>query len=156
MPGSGLVPVQDVSEPGVYYKTMKLYVKNTLQGLIPLYDSDFTEKRKLKLNKEYEVEIKHPRNIGHHRKFFALLNLAHSNTSLEMPFETYRKYVIMKAGYFKVYHTPKGEFYDAESISFANMPQDVFEELYSRVLDVVINDLGCTEQEIMDNLINFM
>jgi hypothetical protein len=134
---------------------MKLLVKNTTTGLIPLFPSDLDEKRKLKIGREYEVEIKHPRNIGHHRKFFALLNLAHDNTSLEMPFDTYRKYLVMKAGYFDVFKTPRGDFYDAKSISFASMPQDEFEELYSRVLDVIIQDLGCTEEEVTENLINF-
>ena len=62
----------------------------------------------------------------------------------------------MKVGYFKAYDTPKGVFYDAESISFANMSQDKFEEVYSRVLDKIIADLGCSTEEIERQLINFM
>jgi len=135
---------------------MKLLMRNTLSGLVPLYGSDFDEKRKLKLGNDYIVEVTNPRNIGHHRKFFALLNVGHENTDLDMPFDTYRKYILMKAGYFKSYNTDKGVFYDAESISFANMPQDKFEEVYSRVLDKIIADLKCTSEEIEKQLINFM
>jgi len=134
---------------------MKLLMRNTLSGLVPLYGSDFDEKRKLKLGNDYIVEVTNPRNIGHHRKIFALLNVGHENTDLDMPFDTYRKYILMKAGYFKAYNTPKGVFYDAESISFANMPQDKFEEVYSRVLDKIIADIGCTSEEIEKQLINF-
>jgi len=134
---------------------MKLFVKNTLSGLVPLYPADLEEKKRLKLGTEYEVEIKHPRNIGFHKKFFALVNIGHQNTSLEMPFETYRRYVIMKAGYFKVYNTGKGSYYEAESISFANMDQIQFEEVYSRVLDIIIKDLGVSKDEIEETLINF-
>lgn len=134
---------------------MKLFVKNTLSGLVPLYPADLEEKKRLKLGAEYEVEIKHPRNIGFHKKFFALVNIGHQNTSLEMPFETYRRYVIMKAGYFKVYNTGKGSYYEAESISFANMDQIQFEEVYSRVLDIIIKDLGVSKDEIEETLINF-
>jgi hypothetical protein len=135
---------------------MKLLLRNTISGLVPLYPSDMNEKRKLKLGNDYIVEVTNPRNVGFHRKFFALLNAGHENTNLDMPFDTYRKYILMKAGYFKTYNTPKGVFYDAESISFANMSQDKFEEVYSRVLDKIIADLGCTNEEIERQLINFM
>ena len=135
---------------------MKLLLRNTLSGLVPLYPSDFDSKRKLKLGSDYEAEIKNPRNVGFHRKFFALINLGHENTSLDMPFETYRKYLIMKAGYFKTYQTPKGNYYEPDSISFGSMSQDQFEEVYSRVLDKVIEDIGTTKDEIEKQLINFM
>lgn len=135
---------------------MKLLLRNTITGLVPIYGSEFDEKRKLKLGVDYLVEVVNPRNIGFHKKFFALLNVGHENTDLDMPFDTYRKYILMKAGYFKAYDTPKGTFYDAESISFANMPQDKFEEVYSRVLDKIITDLGCTKHEIEKQLIDFM
>jgi hypothetical protein len=135
---------------------MKLLLRNTLSGLMPLYPSDFDEKRKLKLGQDYEAEIVNPRNVGFHRKFFALVNLGHENTSIDMPFETYRKYLIMKAGYFKTYQTPKGTFYEPDSISFGSMSQDQFEEVYSSVLDKVIEDIGVTKQDVETQLINFM
>ena len=135
---------------------MKLYVKNTLSGLVPLYPNDLEEKKRLKLNETYQVEIKRPRNVQFHRLFFALVNLGHENTQLEMPFEAYRKYVTMKAGFFHVYHTPKGEFYDAQSIAFSAMDDDQFSEVYSRVLDVIIEDIGAGKEEIENELINFM
>ena len=135
---------------------MKLLLRNTLHGLIPLYPSDMDEKRKLKLGQDYECEITNPRNVGFHRKFFALVNIGHENTSLNMPFETYRKYMIMKAGYFNIYQTPKGVYYEPESISFASMSQDRFEEVYSRVLDKIIEDIGATREDIENQLINFV
>lgn len=134
---------------------MKLFARNTINGLIPLYPSDLDQKRKLKIGKDYEIDIKHPRNYEFHKKFYALINLAHDNTQLNMPFDAYRKYLIMKAGYFNVYETATGKFYDAMSISFASMNQIEFEQLYSRVLDEVLKDLGCTQEDVMENLVNF-
>lgn len=134
---------------------MKLLLRNTLSGLQPLYPSDYDQKRKLKLGEVYEAEIKNPRNYMFLRKFFALVNLGHENTDLDMPFETYRKYILMKAGYFKAYQTPKGVFYEADSISFGSMEQDVFEEVYSRVLDVIIKEIGSTKEEVMKQLMEF-
>lgn len=135
---------------------MKIFVRNTLTGLVPLYPSDQDEKRKLKLGADYEADIKNPRNIGFHKKFMAMINIGCENSNLEMPFDTYRKYLTIRAGYFTAYQTPKGLFYDADSISFANKSQDQFEEIYSRVLDQVIADIGVTSEEIEKQLINFM
>lgn len=135
---------------------MKLYVKNTLSGLIPLYPNDLEEKKKLKLNEEYQVEIRRPRNIGFHRMFFALLNIGHQNTEMELPFETYRRWAIMKAGFVKVYNTPKGQLFEPESIAFSNMDEDRFKQVFDRVLDVIIDDIGTEKDDVMMALENFM
>ena len=135
---------------------MEILCRNTLQGLVPLYPSDFDNKRKLKLGHDYVCEVRNPRNIGFHKKFFAMLNIGHENTALDMPFDVYRKYMTVKAGFFTAYQTPKGVYYDPDSISFASMNQDEFEEVYSRVLDKVIEDIGSTKEEIEQQLINFM
>jgi hypothetical protein len=135
---------------------MKIFCRNTISGLVPLYPSDMDEKRKLKLGEDYEVDIVRPRNLAFHKKFFALLNVGHENTKLDMPFETYRKYLIMKAGFFTAYQTPKGIYYDPDSISFASMDEDQFRDVYSRVMDKIIEDIGATSAEIERQLIEFM
>jgi hypothetical protein len=135
---------------------MELYCRNTLTGLVPLYPSDQDEKRKLKLGNDYKVVITNPRNLGFHKKFMALINIGCENSKLDMPFDTYRRYMTIKAGYFTAYSTPKGVYYEPMSISFASMTQDEFEEVYSRVLDRVIDDIGVTSDEIEKQLINFM
>ena len=55
---------------------MKLLLQNTAVGLVPLYDSDFDEKRKLKLGQVYQADIKVVRNINFHRKMWSMLNTA--------------------------------------------------------------------------------
>lgn len=134
---------------------MKLLCKNTITGLVPLYPHDFDEKRKLKLGQDYEVEVRNPRNIRFHRKFFALLNIGHENTKMNLPFEIYREYVIMKAGFVEIYDTGKGLLYRPKSIAFASMSQDQFEDVYSRVLNVIIADVGCTSEELESQLMSF-
>lgn len=134
---------------------MKLLLKNTASGLIPIYSSDQEEKRKLTIGVVYEANIKHPRNYEFHKKFFALVSLGHANTKLELPFEVYRKLLIMRAGYFKAYDTDKGVIYEADSISFSSKSESEFQEVYSRVLDQVIKDIGITSEEVEENLINF-
>jgi len=135
---------------------MKLMLKNTVNGLLPVYPSDLDEKRKLTIGEIYEATIVRPRNILFHRKFFALVSVGHQNTSLEMPFEAYRRYVIMKAGFFSAYQTGKGTYFEAKSIAFSSMDDDEFAEVYSRVLDVIIKDIGADEETIETQLINFL
>lgn len=135
---------------------MEIYLRNTLNGLIPLYPSDFDEKRKLKLGQDYKADIIFPRNIGFHKKFFALINIGFENTKLDMSIKAYRHYIVIKAGFFTAYSTPNGMFYEPDSISFSNMQQDEFQDVYSRVLDKIIEDIGCTSEEIEKMLIDFM
>jgi len=134
---------------------MKIALQNTIHGLIPLYPSDWDERKKLKLGEVYEAEITRPRNYPFLKKFFALINLGHQNSQLNMPFETYRHYVVIKAGYFNSYQTDKGVYYEAQSIAFSSMDQETFEEVYSRVLDVIIAEIGITSEEIEKALMDF-
>lgn len=135
---------------------MKILLQNTISGLVPLYPSDYNEKRKLRLGETYEAEIKQPRNYEFLKKFMALINVGVENSKLDMPAETYRKYMTIKAGFFNAYQTPKGIYYEAMSLSFSSMDEATFQDVYSRVLDKIIEDIGCTKPEIEAQLINFM
>ena len=135
---------------------MVITVRNTINGLVPLYSSDLDEKRKLKIGETYQVEVKRPRNYQFHKKFFALLNIGWENTDVEMPFDTYRRWVTMRAGFYKVYHTPKGELYEPESISFSNMDEDTFSEVYDRVLSIILKDTGADKPDVEMMLNDFL
>ena len=135
---------------------MKITVRNTINGLVPLYSSDLEEKRKLKIGETYQVEVKRPRNYQFHKKFFALLNIGWENTDVEMPFDTYRRWVTMRAGFYKVYHTPKGELYEPESIAFSNMDDDTFSEVYERVLAIILKDTGADKPDVEMMLNDFL
>jgi hypothetical protein len=135
---------------------VKITVRNTINGLVPLYSSDLDEKRKLKIGETYQVEVKRPRNYQFHKKFFALLNIGWENTDVEMPFDTYRRWVTMRAGFYKVYHTPKGELYEPESIAFSNMDEDTFSEVYERVLSIILKDTGADKPDVEAMLIDFL
>jgi len=135
---------------------MKIFVKNTATGLVPLYDSDYDEKRKLKIGETYQCEIRKPRNIDFHKKFFALIRLGCENSPRDMPQDVYRAYVTMKAGFAEVYKTESGTMALPKSISFSNMDDTEFEKVYRSVLEVIMKDIDVDEEFIRDNLINFL
>jgi hypothetical protein len=137
---------------------MSIFCKNTTSGLLPLYDSDLEEKSKLKLGEIYEMTPKlwKERNLQFHKKYFALLKLGHDNTKLTMDLRGYRAYVTMKAGYAEVYKTPKGLMALPKSIAFDKMDDIEFEGLYNSAIQVIIDDIGATREDIEQNIINFL
>lgn len=122
-----------------------------------------------------EIEAKLPRNPVFHRKFFAMLNLGyeHFETSrkhktykgkpVTKSFESFREEVLILAGFYEQTFTLKGELkLEAKSIKFASMEQPEFEDVYSKVLDVLlehvfINYKGRAEvDEIVEKIMRFV
>jgi len=138
---------------------MQFFAKNTEKGLIPLYPEDLDEKKKLKLGEMVKCERWKERNIKFHKKFFALLKIGLENTKTftePIPFNAYRAWAVMKAGYHELYKTNRGLMVLPKSISFKSMDEDEFQELYSAVLDVIIRDTGADKQFIEEQLIDFL
>jgi len=91
---------------------MKLFLQNTAVGLVPLYDSDFDEKRKLKQGQVYLADIKVARNIQFHRKMFSMLNTAWAllperTQNGFRSFEGFRAYLLVAAGFYDSYFSPR-------------------------------------------------
>lgn len=144
---------------------MKLKLLNTVQGLKPMYDEDFDEKKKLKIGEVYTAEVKKARNIQFHRKYFALINCAweyqnekvvnHFNNSVD----AFRKTVEIAAGWYEpIYLIRKKEWSQApKSIAFDKMDETEFMDLYDNVKRVLFQMFlrYIDEEGFMKNLINF-
>ena len=136
----------------------EVFLVKTRTGFMPAYAADSEIIGKIPAGEMVKAKITRDRNIGFHRKFFALLNIAYENLpeQYNMSFENFREEIIKKAGYYESYINFAGkEVYRAKSISFANMDQGEFEELYSKVLDVILSILKVSEKE-MEQFLNFM
>lgn len=144
---------------------MKLKLKNTASGLIPLYDEDFEEKRKLKIGKDYLAEVKLARNLKFHRKYFALINCAweYQNEQIQAAFrgkkDIFRKSLEVTAGHCeRIFNCKLNSWVDVpKSISFESMSEEEFSDLYERVKDVLWAAFlkGVTREEFEENLANF-
>lgn len=125
---------------------MDIYLMNTPEGLKPMYDEDFDEKKKLRLYQTYKAHISVPRNVSHHRKYMKLIAIAwayqtekateffHSNI------QCFRKTIEIAAGWCEpVYNLARKQWEEnAKSVSFDNMSQDEFDELYPKFRDVIV------------------
>ena len=143
---------------------MKILLQNTSRGLIPMYDSDFEEKKKLKIGQVYSCEIKHPRNPLFHRKFFAMIRMAHHNLpehlqSIYPTEEKLRKSLLVMAGFCEVGYTMDGiEILTPASISYSSMDNNKFQSVYNGILDVLLKYvfIGSTYEQVEAELMSFM
>ncbi len=144
---------------------MDLFCTNTVRGLVPNYDADFEEKKKLKIGIVYKVKVTKARNYEFHKKYFALINCAweYQNEGVVKHFknniELFRESVQVAAGHCDMeYSISKNEWIEkSKSISFDKMDEIEFQELYDRVKDVLFSVFlkKISEEEFMRNLVNF-
>ena len=143
---------------------MKLFVKNTIAGLVPCNDNDYEEKKKLKLGEVYQVTISRPRNYEFHKKYFALINCAweylnEKQIEFFKDINNFRKTMELAAGHSEmVYSINRKEFVEQVlSIAFDKMDNDQFQDLYNRVFDVILKYplKNIKQEEFEKNLINF-
>lgn len=134
---------------------MDLIVKYDGRSFMPIVTDEKTERwlSTLKGFSELPATISQPRNGKFHRKLFGLLNIAFDicpepeeveyagkMIQPEKDFDKFREWVTIMAGYYHPVWYPDGSFrMVADSISFASMKEDTFEELYNKVITVILN-----------------
>lgn len=112
------------------------------------------ETAKFKNGQDYELEVKQPRNIGHHRKFYALMNLVFQNQDKYETLEDLIVEVKLRCGHYQEHISVKGNImYMPKSIDFARMPQPDFEEFYSKAIDVVLKYFWDSSRDDLDSLV---
>lgn len=132
---------------------MEIWVKCTLSGLVPMYGSDYDNKRKLKFGKEYLVNVTAPRNILFHRKMFALYNLVYQNQERYNNLDDLRGDLTIAAGFYRESVNIDGEVtLKPLSISFAGMDEIQFSELYSATIDAIVKHFHFDKQSIIDEV----
>ena len=143
-------------------------------ALMPAHNSDLDLMRPLPGDRPLRCKITQPRNVDHHRKYFALLNYAFEcwepslesdpgrpELTIHKSFDRFRKDIIILAGFYEASYRLNGDVrFEAKSIAFGNMPQEEFEELYSKTIDVIIDKVmtgytGDELREIVDQIMEF-
>lgn len=140
---------------------MDIYCRVTATGLVPMYDSDSDEVRKIKVGDTVLCSIKRPRNYEFHKKFFALVRLTLEN----LPETLARELDVhniddmlscfkMDLGLFRVLTHGGRQVVKLESISFASMDNTEFARFYERCVDLVeyVYLRGIDRQDILDEV----
>ena len=103
---------------------------------------------------EYEVDIKKPRNIRFHRKFFSVLRIAFENQDKYDNIDHFRWEILLKAGYYHKHATLKGNIiYFPKSLSFDNMDEIEFTAFYDKFISILFSDFIIGTSEDQHNLL---
>lgn len=127
---------------------------------------------KLKLGAGVTATVKLHRNPRFHRKFMALLNLAfdawepeeatYKGQKVGKNFDQFRRDITILSGHYEMAVNLKGETrLTAKSISFANMDEAEFSELYNSACNVILKRILTNYSRddldaVMDQLLGFL
>lgn len=149
----------------ILFKVLPQAAKSLRELYAPKYETDIDNSRKLGLGSEIVASSskKDIRNVGHHRKYFALLKLAWENmpekySKLFANIEEFRTEVKMQIGCREKRVSISGnEYWIPKSMAFDSMGQEEFEGVYSKTLDFICEYIlpGVSSDEIEAQIIDF-
>jgi len=150
---------------------MEIDLIRTPSGFTPASEEDFDACLKFKVGNEVRADIVQPRNVGFHRKFFAMLKVGFDaweppekefrGLPVQKSFDRFRKDCTIAAGFYEPVANLKGEVRaEAKSISFASMDEAEFEKVYSAVANVLLqrvltNYTRADLDRVVDEIIRF-
>lgn len=135
---------------------MKGLFKRTYSGFEPSDGNSQKIMKRYKFGELAELENTIKRNLGFHKKFFAVLNLTFQNQDFTDDKKIFRKIVIIEAGYYHWIELVDGtKQKEADSISFENMDDLQFEDVYNHVFNVCLKILGLKSAELEHELLKF-
>ena len=143
---------------------MEILCRVTAQGLVPMYDSDYDEKKKLHEGETVMCSIRKPRNYEFHKKFFALVRLTFEN----LPERLVRMLSVrneedmltlfkLDLGLFSTSWHCGRNVVKLDSISFAKMDETEFQKFYDRCIDLVLSQYlrGTDKQSLIEEVERF-
>ena len=130
-------------------------MKRGLRGLEPADDDGAAYMRRIQQGMMVRVQVWKPRNIKHHRKFFALLNLVNDATGLWGSIEELLIELKFRAGLIEqVALRSTGEIVTIPaSIAFHAMDESQFDEFYEKCLAVLCEMAGGIESDKLRNAV---
>lgn len=133
---------------------MKMVLLKKDNAFYPYYESDKEISKGYKENTVYIVDIKQPRNIKHHKKYWALCKLVCTNSEAFKNSEQVSDYLKLKSGNIEYICVNNSVTYiKPKSINFEAMGKKAFEEFWHIIIPDVCELLGCEISEVEENLI---
>lgn len=121
----------------------ELYLFKHIDALVPADEETQDILKKIPQGKSIKVKYSFPRNYENHKRFFAFIKTTFDIQDSFDNIKHYRSWVIMKSGYCETAVAPNGQvMFFPESISFDNMDEDKFKDLFSKSVDAFISVWG--------------
>jgi hypothetical protein len=137
---------------------MKLLMKKDYGCLKPADEKTDLALRKISQGDWFFVDVKKPRNVKHHRKFWAMLNVVADNLALDIDADTLCEIIKIKTGHVTVVKTKSGLVHIPKSLKFSKMNQVEFDHFYERAIQVIVSEILChvTKEEIEQKVLDMM
>ena len=98
---------------------------------------------KMKPGQAMKIKYSLPRNYGNHKRFFAFIKVGFDIQDHFTNPEHYRKWLIMKSGYYHIIQAPNGyTIFEADSIAWDSMDEVKFKQVFNRCIDTFIEHWG--------------
>ena len=136
---------------------MKAIFRKNLNRLVPHGTEAEDLLRKWKDGDLVTVEVKRGRNLAHHAKFFAMLQLILENQEHYTSVDDILTAFKFATGHTRKIKTRVGMIESPLSISFASMDQAAFDKFYSRALDFMVAEVipGLQKEAVERELLEF-
>ncbi len=132
--------------------------RKTLGGFVPINTIAEETHAKVKLGDEVTLTLRRPRNLAHHKKFWAIAQKVFENQEHYLTVED-----VVTAFKFAISHTRKirtkhGIIEIPESIAFDKMDQTEFEAFYERFVKFLISEVipGLDRAELEGELLEMV
>lgn len=128
-----------------------IFMERTVGGLKTIDDQGVDVLRRIKVGEVVQCEVNRPRNLAHHRKFWALVNVFWAAAGdWSSPYAVLIELKVRLGHVQKVVIRETGEIVSVpKSISFAQMNQDQFTAFYDRALFELCKMGGGIEPEAL-------
>ena len=136
---------------------MKLYLQKDINSLKPSDEQSEEYFKKLKIGTIVSCDIKKPRNVKFHRKFFALLKLVLNNQERYTNTDQLLIAIKLKLGMYTICKSLTDKpFPILKSISFARMDDLEFAKLYDDTLFILAEFIQVDPKKLDQEVMNFM
>lgn len=136
-----------------------MFLRKRLGTLVPADPMSAQALADLPAGVTVKAVITQPRNLDHHRKWWALLQAVFPHQSTYATLDSFHAAIKVALGYGETVKLPDGRMIVIPgSISFARMDQAAFEQFYDRAVDLILTrilpglDRADLEQEVLDIL----
>jgi hypothetical protein len=117
----------------------EIWLKRSVDHLVPANAQSLELMRQIKDDRWVLASIRNPRNVKHHRKYWALIQAVFPHQDTWPTLKSFQRQMKKALGHGEWVTSKDGrrEFIE-DSIGFASMDQTEFEEFYKRAVEVIL------------------
>lgn len=135
---------------------IKTFVHAGMEAYVPANDVMQKKFERQSVGDMEEANFNTIRCPVRHRRFFAMIGQAYKMYNTIRTIDNFRADLTMEAGFYEARVNFSGEAYlKPKSLEYAKMDQDEFDQLHSRVLDVIVQHLDFDHETQTQFILNW-